>query len=297
MIKKIIYTISIITILSLFLVNSVFAKTTSKETIRVTPAFISTTSLPGKNISENLSIYNETRKPLSININPTNVDYKRGKIYYNSSESITNILSWISISSGNRNFTVSPQSTVNIPVTINIPTKSAFGSYNGAIIVSNVTKGISNQSKVVGSIVVNIFLNLRGKNKGYSLLKVTPNNPNFFEFNTPFKFNYSVLNNGPYNNAFISSLSIHSIFYNKNLKSKLTNILVKQKRVENFNINNIPWGLYSINLNIKNIGNNLNTNKSFYILYLPYYIYIILTILIIAIILILFKRKSKIKYT
>ncbi len=238
------YKYSFITILlifsvSLFFSKSVFAKTISKETIRVTPAYISQTTLPGKSISDNISIFNESKIPLNISLTARNVDYSGKKIYYNASESITNILSWITV--GKSNFIISPKSTINIPIQINIPKNEKYGSYNGALIISNITKGEAGLSRVEGSIVDNIFINLRGSNKGYSNLITKYSNFSFFVFNTPYKYSLYISNPGPYNNASLSTMNINSIFFTRQITSNLDNTLVNQKRNIEFNIQDIPW--------------------------------------------------------
>ncbi len=287
-------TISILFI-PFFFTRSVFAKTISSQTIRVTPAYISQTTLPGKNISEDISIFNESKIPLNISLTARNVDYKGKRIYYNASESITNILSWIRV--GQSNFIISPQSTLNVPVKINIPKNEKYGSYNGALIISNVTKGRGGNSRVVGSIVANVFINIRGNNKGYSNLNLEYPNLPFFIFNTPYKYIYSISNPGPYNNASLSTMHINSIFYNREIPSNLINLLVNQQRSVSFKIQNIPWGLYSVTLDTQNIGDNTNFTKTFYMVYFPIYIYIIIAVIIILIIFLIVRKRSKVKYS
>ena len=281
--------------ISLLSTKSVFAKTISRQTIKVTPAYISQTTLAGRDISDDISIFNESKIPLDISLTARNIDYNGKKIYYNASESITNIFHWISV--GESNFIISPQSTLDVPIKINIPKNEKFGSYNGALIVSNVTKGSSGNSRVVGSIIANIFINIRGNNKGYSNLNLKYSNLPFLIFHTPYKYTYSVLNPGPYNNADISTMHINSIFYNTQIQSNLINLLVNQQRLTTFKIQNIPWGLYSVTLDTHNIGDNTNFTKTFYMVYFPIYIYIMVIIIIIFIIFLIARKRFKIKYT
>lgn len=293
--KKIFYTSIFFLLISFifFQKGIVFAK--NKETIRVTPAYISLTGKGGAKYKEDISIFNESKIPVSIKVEKTGIFYNHKKLLYISNNSILNIQNWITFN--NASFTLAPQTTINIPVTINVPKNDPYGSYNGALLISNVTKGKNNQSQINGTIVLNVFVNIRGKNKGYSNLIFNFNNPNFFINSTPISIPYTVKNPGPYNNAYIPTISINSIFYQKTINEQLVNVLVKQIRDKEFYIPKIPWGIYNIKIDIKNIGNRYDIKRSFFIINLPYYIYLISIFIIILIIIIsiYLKRRSKIK--
>ena len=142
--------------------QSVYAST-NKETLRVTPAYISITKSSNTNTSENLSILNESLIPLEVSLSQGNIEYINKKLTITQNNAITNINSWIKITQ--KSFIIQPKATINIPVDINIPKNTKNGSYNGEITISNITKNLSGQSRVEGSIVINVFVNIRGKNK------------------------------------------------------------------------------------------------------------------------------------
>ncbi len=272
--------------------QSVYAST-NKETLRVTPAYISITKSSNTNTSENLSILNESLIPLEVSLSQGNIEYINKKLTITQNNAITNINSWIKITQ--KSFIIQPKATINIPVDINIPKNTKNGSYNGEITISNITKNLSGQSRVEGSIVINVFVNIRGKNKNYSNINSKISYLPLFINTLPLNLDYTLNNPGPYNNAAIININTQSLFYSKNTPTNVINLLVEQTRYKTFQIQNIPWGIYKISFNTNNIGEKINKEKSFYIIYLPYYIYLILGIIIIIIIY-LKVRKSKVKY-
>lgn len=274
----------------------------ASNSLRITPAYISLTEKAGSKVYENLSIFNNSNTTRNIDIYSRGIKYEHKKLILINSANISNIENWISIK--NTKISIQPHKTQNIPINISVPKNEKYGSYNGGIVIANMPLSTSQKnlsSKIINRIIVNVFINIRGKNKGYSNLNISNIEYNAFTFTNHQNIKYSIYNPGPYNNAFIPKLYISTIFSSPNvIKGNFENILDKQIRYNNLNPN-LNIGLNNIKLTIQNIGDNKTVQKSFYIIYIPKYLINVIVIIILLILIGIFikvfhKYRSSIKH-
>ncbi len=281
LIKK--FIISII-VLSFPLVSSINTFAISpQESIRVTPAYISLTEKSGSSAYENLSIFNNSNTTLNLNIYTRGIQYDHKKLILINSILQSNIENWISIKT--TKISVQPHKTQNVPVYINVPKNEKYGSYNGGIVISNIPQSKVGNSTIFGRIIVNVFVNIRGKNKGYSNINISNLNHPSLVFQNSAILNLETYNPGPYNNAYKTNIYTSSIFglSNTNIgRIGLENILVGQKRYNTVDLKNLKIGINYVQIQLSNIGNNTKSNVNFTIFYIPFYtIYILILILIV----------------
>ncbi len=263
----------------------------ASESIRITPAYISLHDNGGQSSYENLSIFNKSTQSLNLNITPEKITYNGKKLIYTPrNNDILNIAGWINLSEKNVN--ISPQSTINVPLTINVPKNTPNGSYNGGILVS-VTQSQKGNITINGNIIVNVFINIGPSKEKISNLSITVKKYPKITFSNKIPISYGVYNGSDYNNAFLNSIYDNGVFSKKKISGpNLINILTKQERNE---VQTIPLyiGYNKINIHIQNIGNSTTQDSYITIVYLPYYIVIPLIIILAAIVFFIIKRKKQ----
>ena len=291
LVKKFIILITVLSFPFVFSIST-FA-TTPQESIRVTPSYISLTEKSGSNTYENLSIFNNSNSILNLNISKKGIEYKHKKLILINSKLKSNVQNWISIQT--TKVSIQPHKTQNIPVYIAIPKNEKYGSYNGGIIISNIPQSQVGNFKVFGRIIVNVFINIRGKNKGYSNLYINNLKYTTFTMTSPINIKYQVFDPGPYNNAFIAQAYISSITNSKIKKTSIINILKGQTRYKTITLNHPYIGINNIKLTLHNIGDNKYYTKNLAIFYIPKYL-INIAIIVLIVVLILMFIKLTIKH-
>ncbi len=287
--KKIFLSILLTLIIFTFTLKVAYAS----ESIRVTPAYISLHENGGQSSYENLSIFNKSTQTLKLTINPEQITYNRKKLIYTpKNNNILNMAGWINLSKTSIN--ISPQSTINVPLVINIPKNTPNGSYNGGILIA-VTQSQKGNITINGNIIINVFINVGPSKEKISNLSITIKKYPKITFVNNVPISYRVYNGSDYNNAFLNNIYNKGIFNEKKISGpKLINILTKQERDE---VQTIPLyiGYNKINIHIQNIGNSTTQDEYITIVYLPYYISIPFIIILLTITLLIIKRKNKFK--
>jgi hypothetical protein len=280
LVKKFILSFIILSFPFIFSINT-FAMSPS-ESVRVTPAYISLTEKTGSSAYENLSIFNNSNTVLNLDVYKRGIKYEHKKLILINSKLQSNVENWMSIK--DTRVTIQPFKTQNISVYINVPKNEKYGSYNGGIVVSNIPQHKIGNSTIFGRIVVNVFINIRGKNKGYSNINITNLNYQSLIFKNSATLNLEAYNPGPYNNAYKTKIydsSIFGLFNSVTGKSGLENILLGQTRYNSIDLKNLKIGINNIQIHLSNIGDNTTKNINFTIFYIPFEtIYILILILV-----------------
>ncbi len=291
------HTLGIATILALFTIlphsitsfhNSVFAQSTKREIIRVSPFIFDLTLSPNKTYTHDMTIENLLDIPVPIRI--TTEDFQVSEEsgdYVFEKNNINSVISWITINP--KEMILEPREKQDITVTIKTPEKISFGGYHGMIFIEPI---FPNQrqfnslltTKIGAPVLANIGSPANGVNPAFISDYSIP----FILFDkNSLNYEFTVKSNSLYHFTARPFLHIRSFFTNEQkiaLEEKL--IFPGKTRAwdSTASVTDLMPGFYTGQLRVS-LGNGIQTVDTKFFFYLPPQVLIIGALLIVLLIL------------